>query len=341
MGSGAQLKPLPWSNINEIEVQFSENVTVAQGGPGLNGRQYDSYSVSGSSPTIPRPSRRRGPCRKRLRADKLLIDLNADGSNPIQDGTGDLLDGEWTNGVSSILRATARPAATSCSASMCCPATWTKTAYVQAYDGLLVCGALGSTPGTGNYTAFKDVNGDGQITTADSTAVKNALGTALPAGNPVAGPFLSLAPFLGTGAADDGDSAASSPAGTTRGPSSPAAGRGRGERRQRSPIRLAGEPAPRCSVGVTGAGGKPSGVTEREVRSISQASSGAVRSEAGRCGAGGDNRMGKDGVIRQMIGTNGVRGYNGVEMPAAFRHSEQAKNPAGLAIGPRFSLRSE
>ena len=322
VGSGAQLKPLPWSNINEIEVQFSENVTVAQADLALTGVNTTSYSVSGFAYN-PTTFTATWTLPQAIADNKLLIELNAAGSNPIEDLAGNKLDGYWVNPTSTTQASShAYPSGNGTPGTNflfrfnMLPGDVDQNGLVQAYDGLLVCGAIGSTPETGNYTPFKDINGDGQVTTADSTAVKNQLGSVLPAGNPVAGPFLSHAPFR-TGAAG-GDSAASSATGPSQGPSSPAAGRRRGERRQRSPIRLAKRTwAPRCSVGVAGAGGEPSGVAKREVRSVAQASGGPVRSEAGRCGAGGDNRMGKDGVIRQMIGTNGVRGYNGVEMPAA------------------------
>ena len=147
--------------------------------------------------------------------------------------------------------------------------------------------------------------------------MKNQLGSVLPAGNPVAGPFLSHSPFQRTGAAG-GDSAASSATGPSQGPSSRRLRAGGGQKA----AAVAHPPGP-ANLGPAllrrrrRRGGKPSGVAKREVRSVAKASGGPVRSEAGRCGAGGDNRMGKDGVIRQMIGTNGVRGYNGVEMPAA------------------------
>jgi hypothetical protein len=226
VGSGAQLATLPWNNINEVTIVFSESVTVAQGELALTGVNTPAYNVGGGSFvydaatftatwTLPQA----------IGADKLLIDLSAEGGNPIQDWAGERLDGEWTNGSSTYPSGNGTAAGTDFLFRFnVLPGDVDQNGLVQAYDGLLVCGALGSTPGTGNYTPFKDINGDGQITTADSAAVKSALGTVLPAGNPVAGPFRSFAPLLTTGAADDSDSGASSPAGATRGPSSPAAG---------------------------------------------------------------------------------------------------------------------
>ncbi len=101
IGSGAQLLPLPAGNIDQIKVTFSENVTVDQSDLLLTGVNTPSYNVSGgtfsydpttftATWTLPQPI---GP-------DKLMLALNADGSDPIQDAAGNRLDGEWTNPAS-------------------------------------------------------------------------------------------------------------------------------------------------------------------------------------------------------------------------------------------------
>ena len=137
VGSGAQLLPLPWSTINQISVTFNENVTVDQSDLLLTGVNVLSYNVAGgtfsydsttftASWTLPQS----------IGADELMLSLNANGSSPIQDAAGNHLDGEWTNPVSttnraiaSIPPAMARLAGTSTSASMCCPAMPTRTAW--------------------------------------------------------------------------------------------------------------------------------------------------------------------------------------------------------------------
>ena len=95
VGSGTQLATLPWNNIDEVKIVFSESVTVAQGDLALTGVNTPVYNVGGGSFvydaatftatwTLPQA----------IGADKLLIDLKANGGNPIQDWTGDLLDGD-------------------------------------------------------------------------------------------------------------------------------------------------------------------------------------------------------------------------------------------------------
>ena len=66
VGSGAQLLPLPWEGINQIQVTFNENVTVNQSDLLLTGVNVPSYNVAAArSATIRPPSPPPGPCRSR------------------------------------------------------------------------------------------------------------------------------------------------------------------------------------------------------------------------------------------------------------------------------------
>ena len=170
VGSGAQLLPLPWTNIDEIKVTFSENVTVDQTDLMLEGVNTPSYNVAGgtfaynaatftATWTLPAA----------IPDDKLLLELNADGADPIHDALGNRLDGEWTNPVTTSDTGTSQyPSGNGTPGSSnflfrfnVLPGNVSQDGYVQALDGLLVRGALGSTAGQGNYSIFKDVNGDG------------------------------------------------------------------------------------------------------------------------------------------------------------------------------------
>ena len=92
--AAAQLLPLPWTNIDEIKVTFNENVTVAQADLMLVGVNTTSYNVAGgtfgynaatftATWTLPAA----------IPDDKLLLELNAAGNNPIEDALGNRLDG--------------------------------------------------------------------------------------------------------------------------------------------------------------------------------------------------------------------------------------------------------
>ena len=101
VGSGSQLLSLPWGNINQIKVVFSENVVVDQSDLLLSGVNTTAYNVSGGTFSYdPTTFTATWTLPQAIGPDKLLLQLNADGSDPIEDSAGNRLDGEWTNPTS-------------------------------------------------------------------------------------------------------------------------------------------------------------------------------------------------------------------------------------------------
>ena len=101
VGSGSQLATSPWGSINQIKVVFSENVTVHQADLLLSGVNTTAYNVGGGSFSYDSSTfTATWTLPQTIRLDKLLLQLNADGSNPIEDSAGNRLDGEWTNPAS-------------------------------------------------------------------------------------------------------------------------------------------------------------------------------------------------------------------------------------------------
>ena len=99
VGSGtAQLQTLPWRNLNQISIAFSETVSVAQAQFAMVG-SVGSYSVSGFSYNAADHvatwslSAAIGP-------DKLYVALPGSGTSPVTDLAGNTLDGEWSNPTS-------------------------------------------------------------------------------------------------------------------------------------------------------------------------------------------------------------------------------------------------
>ncbi len=106
VGSGAQLLTLPWGNINQLKVVFNKNVVIDKSDldlVGINVSQYDiadgtfAYDSTAFTATWTLPI---GPPAVLLDNDKFLLELNADGADPIHDAAGNRLDGEWTNPTS-------------------------------------------------------------------------------------------------------------------------------------------------------------------------------------------------------------------------------------------------
>jgi hypothetical protein len=200
VGSGAQLLPLPWTNIDEIQVTFNENVTVTQADLMLVGVHTLSYNVAGgtfsynaatftATWTLPAD----------IPDDKLLLELNAGGSAPIEDASGNRLEGAWTNPTTTSSTATSQyPSGNGVPGNFLfrfnvLPGNVSQNGYVEAVDGLLVRGAMGSSAGQGNYSVFKDVNGAGYVLSSDGLLVLGQLGSSLPAANPVATAFPAAA----------------------------------------------------------------------------------------------------------------------------------------------------
>ncbi len=95
----AQLSPLPWGNINQIQVVFSEDVNVSQssldltdlaGAVATSGFTYNATTFTATW-SLANP----------LPADTLTMVLHSTGASAVRDTTGNnALDGEWTNSTS-------------------------------------------------------------------------------------------------------------------------------------------------------------------------------------------------------------------------------------------------
>jgi hypothetical protein len=100
VGSAAQLAPLPWGNLNQIQIAFNEEVLVQQSSLTVTRANVANYAFSGFSYnstthiatwTLSSP----------ISSDKLSLDLHSTGPDAVTDAQGNPLDGDWTNGTSS------------------------------------------------------------------------------------------------------------------------------------------------------------------------------------------------------------------------------------------------
>ena len=99
VGSAAQLAPLPWGNLFQIQIAFNEAVNVQQASLTLSGVNVANYTFTAFSYnttthiaywTLP----------SSINIDKLSLDLHATGPDAVTDAAGKPLDGDWTNGTS-------------------------------------------------------------------------------------------------------------------------------------------------------------------------------------------------------------------------------------------------
>ena len=91
-----QLLPLPGSNLNEVIIEFSENVNVTEGDLALTGVNVPSYGFSAFSYDAV-AHRATWTLSQNLVRDKLLLDLDGSTANAVVDAVGNRLDGDWVN----------------------------------------------------------------------------------------------------------------------------------------------------------------------------------------------------------------------------------------------------
>ena len=99
VGSSAQLLDLPWTNVDQIQITFSQDVSVSQASLGLTGIAVPNYAFS-SFNYDPTTFTAIWTLATPLAADKLHLDLAASGPAAVTSLAGSALDGEWTDAVS-------------------------------------------------------------------------------------------------------------------------------------------------------------------------------------------------------------------------------------------------
>ena len=176
-----QLKSLPWTNINVIRIQFSENVTVESSHLQLKGVNTANYSLPGSGFSYDAATRTASwQLSAGLGVDKLQIVL----SEAVSDVAGNQLDGAWTDstsnwpsgddGTPTAFRFRLNLLGGDCS----------RNGDVNLTDVLGARNRQFTVPGHANYSIYDDVNGTGSINLSDVLDVRNRQFTSLPAGEP-------------------------------------------------------------------------------------------------------------------------------------------------------------
>ena len=101
VGSEAQLATLSWDDLDQIQITFSENVSVLENSLRLTGLSGTSYSFSNFT-YDPTTFTATWTLANPLAVDRLHAILASTGLNAVTDPSGSPLDGEWTNGASSF-----------------------------------------------------------------------------------------------------------------------------------------------------------------------------------------------------------------------------------------------
>jgi hypothetical protein len=201
----AQLDPLPWVNIDTVHVTFSEDVGGLSAGDvelrGVNVLNYAIGPISYNSATLT-ASIPLATANSPLGSDKLRLVVK----DTVTDLSGDLLDGEWTDQVSTVSGDSVAGGDFEYRFNVL-PGDVDQSASVFANDAAIVLSRQLTAPGGANYSIFADVDGGGSIFANDAAQVLSRQLTFLPAGSPAAevmavAPATDTAPGAGIAAED-------------------------------------------------------------------------------------------------------------------------------------------
>jgi hypothetical protein len=188
--SGAnQLKTLPWININEVLVKFSEPMMITAADISLHGVTVPNYGAVFSYDAATFTAKLQLTGNNYINADKLVLHIN----DTAKDASGNALDGEWNNGVSSYPAGNGTPGGDFNFRFNVLPGDAHQDGQnLGEFNGVLgtdvvkVRNAQFLTTLDAAYSPFDDVNGSGNVSGIDVVAVRNRQFTGLPTGNPVA-----------------------------------------------------------------------------------------------------------------------------------------------------------
>jgi hypothetical protein len=190
-----QVRSLPWSNINKVIVEFSENVDVLQDDLAIVGVNVPNYAFSPNSfvddPVAHRATWTLNQC---LGADKLLIDLDGNTANAVTDAAGNCLDGQWRNptwnppsppaGGDAWPSGDGKPGGNFLFRLNVLPGDGNQSGGVDVRDVQALRAAVFSNVGDTKYSPLLDLDGSGGIDIRDVQALRNCMFTELSENEP-------------------------------------------------------------------------------------------------------------------------------------------------------------
>jgi hypothetical protein len=185
-GSSAQIKSLPWSNIDQVSIQFSKDVDI----------QIGDLSISGVSATVFPFSHffydavncvATWTLTSALPKNSYQLDLNGGGLDPVHEHgfTASVLDGEWANNSDTFPSGDGVAGGDFQFNFKVMPGDVNQNAAVETLDVNTVNSKVGQTTTSANYSAFADVDGSGWIQSADAQIVQSKLWSTYPSQNPI------------------------------------------------------------------------------------------------------------------------------------------------------------
>lgn len=182
-GSAAQTATLPWTGLDLIKIRFSEDVHVDAADLSLSGVNTTAYTFS-EFYYDPQARLATWTLSAPLEKDRLWIDLDGDGIDPVRDLNGNLLDGEWINGSSTYASGDGVAGGDFEFLWNVLPGDVNNSSTVRLNDYMAVGESLGMTTLDAGYVVARDIDGNGIIDQADRDAVYARMFSNLPNANP-------------------------------------------------------------------------------------------------------------------------------------------------------------
>ncbi len=184
VGSSAQLTSLPWTNLDRISITFSEDVNVDFNDLSISGVTNTTYDVDHffydpqtrvATWTLDTPI---------AAGERIHLDLDGDGVDPVEDLDGNTLDGEWTDEVSTYTSGNGTAGGDFEFSFNVLEGDAVASNLVDYFDYIYTRLAEGLGTEDPGYSHFYDIDGSGAIEQADWQEVLNHLWATLPTGTP-------------------------------------------------------------------------------------------------------------------------------------------------------------
>jgi RTX calcium-binding nonapeptide repeat (4 copies)/Dockerin type I domain len=203
-GSSSQTKTLPWTNLNEISVQFNQPVTVdtaladaeligAAGEPAPPSLSSASFSFNTTTNTATWLL----PSGTFLTDDKYILYIPS--AAVVSTPSGQPLDGEFANNSTTLPSGNGTLGGDFAFDFNVLIGDIDRNGLVNANDNAAVRLKLGDATTSVNYVAFDDVDGSGLINASDYNKVKSLLGGVLPTAATVAPSIPAVSVMQGSG----------------------------------------------------------------------------------------------------------------------------------------------
>jgi hypothetical protein len=183
-GSVAQLTSLPWFNVDQIVISFSEDVDIQAADLALSAVNTASVAVADffydafthvATWTLDNP----------LPNNRYNVELNADGVNPVVDLEGNRLDGEWSNNSDVFPSGNGVAGGDFEFLFTVLPGDVDQNGIVTFFDRFLSYSRLGAITSSINFLPRADIDGSGGHEQADAQDINAVLATISPFGSPV------------------------------------------------------------------------------------------------------------------------------------------------------------